>query len=272
METIDLTKVEVISKLSEFEGRVYNMLYDANKIMMPNWVRGIVAYSDKWVIAHDCVCDALFYYRKDAKEELECVKCMSAWKIVCSPNKKYVVVEQSDMFTLYDDKLRLIESGKVRDGLTDKYYMDNSDENHVIISKDKCENLSNEDCEALDSALSAVSDEEYRDNISEFLTKVGKNYLQGYAVDIHDNENITLDSNLLDIRDCVIDALHTAICHDPENFKLNAEDLINNYTYTYTEDEFYYIDLLSHYLRTIWEGYLYPLFVGHIDELKSKSW
>lgn len=272
METIDLSKVEVISKLSEFEGRVYNMLYDANKIMMPNWVRGIVAYSDKWVIAHDGVCDALFYYRKDAKEELECVKCMSAWKIVCSPNKKYVVVEQSDMFTLYDDKLRLIESGKVREGLTDKYYMDNSDENHVIISKGRYENLSNEDCEALDLALSVVSDEEYRDNISEFLTKVGKNYLQGYAVDIHDNENITLDSNLLDIRDCVIDALHTAICHDPENFKLNAEDLINNYTYTYTEDEFYYIDLLSHYLRTIWEGYLYPLFVGHIDELKSKSW
>lgn len=165
METIDLTKVEVISKISEFEGRVYNMLYDANKIMMPNWVRGLVAYSDKWVIAHDGVCDALFYYRKDAKEELECVKCMSAWKIVCSPNKKYVIVEQNDMFTLYDDKLRLIESGKVRDGLTDKYYMDNSDENHVIISKDKCENLSNEDCEALDSALSAVSDEEYRDKI-----------------------------------------------------------------------------------------------------------
>ena len=165
METIDLTKVEVISKISEFKGRVYNMLYDANKIMMPNWVRGLVAYSDKWVIAHDGVCDALFYYRKDAKEELECFKCMSAWKIVCSPNKKYVVVEQSDMFTLYDDKLRLIESGKVREGLTDKYYMDNSDENHVIISKDKCENLSNEDCEALDSALSAVSDEEYRDKI-----------------------------------------------------------------------------------------------------------
>ena len=272
METIDLTKVEVISKLSEFEGRVYNMLYDANKIMMPNWVRGIVTYSDKWVIAHDGVCDALFYYRKDAKEELECVKCMSAWKIVCSPNKKYVVVEQSDMFTLYDDKLRLIESGKVREGLTDKYYMDNSDENHVIISKGRYENLSNEDCDALDLALSAVSDEEYRDNISEFLTKVGKNYLQGYAVDIHDNENITIDSSLADIRICVVDALHTAICHDPENFKLNAESLINNYTYTYTEDEFYNIDLLSHYLRTIWEGYLAPLFVGHIAELKRKSW
>ena len=66
--------------------------------------------------------------------------------------------------------------------------------------------------------------------------------------------------------------LCTAICHDPENLKLNAEDLINNYTYSYTEDEFYNIDLLSHYLRTIWEGYLLPLFVGHIDELKSKSW
>src|SRR5574344_2191024 len=231
METIDLSKVEVISKLSEFEGRVYNMLYDANKIMMPNWVRGIVAYSDKWVIAHDCVCDALFYYRKDAKEELECVKCMSAWKIVCSPNKK-----------------------------------------HVIISKGRYENLSDEDCYTLNLALSAVSDEEYRDNISEFLTKVGKNYLQRYEVDIHDNENITIDSSLEDIRDCVIDALHTAICHDPENFKLNAESLINNYTYSYTKDEFYNIDLLSHYLRTIWEGYLLPLFVGHIDELKSKSW
>jgi len=271
METIDLTKVEVISKISEFEGRVYNMLYDANKIMMPNWVRGIVAYSDKWVIAHDGVCDALFYYRKDAKEELECVKCMSAWKIVCSPNKKYVVVEQSDMFTLYDDKLRLIESGKVREGLTDKYYMDNSDENHVIISKGKCDNLSDEDCYTLNLALSAVSDEEYRDNISEFLNNVGKNVLKGYEIDIHDDEKIKIDSPISDIRDSVIDALYVAISHNPEGMTFDVDDLKDNYTYMYNDDDKDY-DLLTHYLRSIWESTLRIEFKRHQDELKRKSW
>ena len=271
METIDLSKVEVISKLSEFEGTVYNMVYDDHKIMLPNWVRRIVAYSDKWVIARDGLDGAIFYYRKDANDEIECVKCMSAFDITCSPNKKYVIVEQIDMFTLYDNKLRIIGSGKERMGLTNKYYMDDSDENHVIIDKDKYEDLSNEDCNTLDLALSAVTDEEYRDNISEFLNNVGKNVLKGYEIDIHDDEKIKIDSPISDIRDSVIDALYVAISHNPEGMTFDVDDLKDNYTSMYNDDDKDY-DLLTHYLRSIWESTLRIEFKRHQDELKRKSW